>query len=122
MLGFDALHRVPMKQHKSRNSVLEFEVAEEQPLLQQHGLYDAQSDGSTTTTGAGLSSRQLMGVYFSHILSTWNSRCYEFAAVSVFIQLAAFWRGILLNVNERSSSPRQRTLEHLLRLPFGRLL
>ena len=95
MLGFDALHRVPMKQHKSRNSVLEFEVAEEQPLLQQHGLYDAQSDGSTTTTGAGLSSRQLMGVYFSHFLSTWNSRCNEFAAVSVLIQLAAFWRGML---------------------------
>ena len=58
-------------------------IREERPLFQAHGLDDALSEESDTTTEAGLSSEQLMRLYLSHFLSTWNSRCYEFAAVRV---------------------------------------
>ena len=58
-------------------------VHEDQPLLQCHVLDDALSEDFETTTEAGLSSKQLTRLYLSHFLSTWNSRCYEYAAVSV---------------------------------------
>jgi hypothetical protein len=80
VLQLDALNRIVMKRYGSRDGFDELEVT--QPLLQQHGLDDVQSDVCTTAIDEGLSYNQLAGVYMSHFLSTWNSRCYEFAAVS----------------------------------------
>ena len=46
---------------------------EERLLLQPHSLDDALSEESDTTTEEGLSSEQLIRLYLSHFLSTWNS-------------------------------------------------
>jgi hypothetical protein len=59
------------------------EMAEDLPLLHDdRPTLSEQSDGDIFS---GLSTSQLMRLYLSHFLSTWNSRCYEFAAVGTFL-------------------------------------
>jgi hypothetical protein len=65
-----------MNWYRYRNSVGEDEVDALEPLLQQ--------DGSISTTDEELSNGCLIGIYLSHFLFSWNLRCYEFAAVSIF--------------------------------------
>jgi hypothetical protein len=60
--------------------------AERRPLLQER-MEDQIGDSEVISPDAKLqvtvTGGQLWGVYVSHFLSTWNSRCYEFAAVSI---------------------------------------
>lgn len=72
-----------MRYNRINSNAQAFRIREERPLFQAHGLDDASSEASDMTTEAGLSSEQLMRLYLSHFLSTWNSRCCEFAAVRV---------------------------------------
>lgn len=67
---------------KVENSQPAFKMAEDLPLLPDGGL--TPSEPSHVDIAPGLSTSQLMRLYLSHFLSTWNSRCYEFAAVGNF--------------------------------------
>ncbi len=83
-----------MLENRPNNGGLESQ--EERPLLQdwrieQSDRADSEEIHRERQSAAGgevLTSAQLWGVYLSHFLSTWNSRCYEFAAVSVWFWIA----------------------------------
>lgn len=70
-----------MKQDQSTDGINSLDRHEEQPLLQRSPLDDVQLEADDATTEVELNNDQLMRLYLSHFLSTWNSRCYEFAAV-----------------------------------------
>jgi hypothetical protein len=61
-------------------------MAEELPLLHDDSQCDTWLEQHDVVNLSGLRTSQLMRLYLSHFLSTWNSRCYEFAAVGVFPQ------------------------------------
>lgn len=82
--------RVAMKHDKSTSRVRVLEGHEEESLLREHEPDDAWSEVSTTAAETGLSNAHLMRLYLSHFLSTWNSRCYEFAAVRAPLNDACF--------------------------------
>lgn len=55
---------------------------EDAPLLNRQEFDAPPSSGlHTLAVSGGLGHSQLLRVYLSHLLSTWNYRCYEFAAV-----------------------------------------
>ena len=39
----------------------------------------------------GMNRRQAYTLYFCHLLSAWNARCYEFAAVSILVLRDLVW-------------------------------
>lgn len=43
---------------------------------------DVASDESPIAVTVGMTKKQALDLYTSHLLSTWNARTYEFAAVS----------------------------------------
>ena len=84
--GFTILELVSAKltyARKVENHQPAFEMAEDLPLLHDGRL--TPSEPSDVDIPSGLSTSQLMRLYLSHFLSTWNSRCYEFAAVGAFL-------------------------------------
>ena len=100
-------------------------VHEERSLLRRHALDNALSEDCEMTTEAVLTSQQLMGLYLSHFLSTWNSRCYEFAAVNMTFQTLTFAfasssiQSDNLTLNTRFYSQHQPIQERLLHHRFG---
>jgi hypothetical protein len=79
-----ASHRLrsPLLLHRSTLPIMT-SPTETSPLISAVA-HNSASDGLSPTEAQGsvvLSRKQLWGLYFSHFLSTWNARGYEFAAV-----------------------------------------
>ena len=62
-------------------------MLEEVEVLQvaESGDTDVAPSGIDRIVNEGMTRRQALNLYTSHLLSTWNARTYEFAAVKYFL-------------------------------------